>query len=194
MYTGNTPSFPPQFGGISVYPCVYREHVFKTESEKCEYGLSLCIQGTHTVKGKGGATRRFIPVYTGNTETINGLPAEGTVYPCVYREHRYSELAQRRHPGLSLCIQGTLLLIFKICVRARFIPVYTGNTCRLRHYARPNAVYPCVYREHFNTLKHSENPSGLSLCIQGTRVAVYKWVYVLRFIPVYTGNTQLKFL
>ena len=54
---------------------------------------------------------------------------------------------------------------------------------------RAIAVYPCVYREHpIDRVKNGEI-TGLSLCIQGTRINRERFGNILRFIPVYTGNT-----
>ena len=34
-------------------------------------------------------------------------------------------------------------------------------------------IYPCVYREHGMLRPQFNNPTGLSLCVQGTRLALY---------------------
>ena len=95
------------------------------------------------------------------------------VYPCAYREHSLSDINPVAIVGLSLCIQGTCLIMFNASDSVRFIPVHTGNilvigTVRLRL-----PVYPCAYREHifFQFINFSIN--GLSLCIQGTCSARY---------------------
>ena len=87
MYTGNTFNFLLTIAIESVYPCVYREH----NEPQCKHanatGLSLCIQGTQRDYKIYYRIKRFIPVYTGNTQS--GLEFDGryAVYPCVYREH-----------------------------------------------------------------------------------------------------------
>ena len=67
--------------------------------------------------------------------------------------------------------------------------MYTGNTSHWYRRSTSPAVYPCVYREHFFSVLNDPSGSGLSLCIQGTLLAVLRFEYWLRFIPVYTGNT-----
>ena len=67
-------------------------------------------------------------MYTGNTQVGQFGRLEVAVYPCVYREHGLSLVIGLPFNGLSLCIQGTLLLINLLASQARFIPVYTGNT------------------------------------------------------------------
>ena len=52
-------------------------------------------------------------------------------------------------------------------------------------------VYPCVYREHKNSIRPPKMYPGLSLCIQGTRYGRIDSEIAERFIPVYTGNTLL---
>ena len=90
------------------------------------------------------------------------------VYPCVYREHVWFLRQQMKYDGLSLCIQGTFVKCPPVFLISRFIPVYTGNIAKFLIDRLNSAVYPCVYREHFNIdiiiLVHP----GLSLCIQGT--------------------------
>ena len=67
--------------------------------------------------------------------------------------------------------------------------MYTGNTLRLNPYLDYNSVYPCVYREHLGDINNWESWDGLSLCIQGTRSRTINLRHIIRFIPVYTGNT-----
>ena len=113
---------------------------------------------------------RFIPVYTGNTHFCN--------------------FSKSNTPGLSLCIQGTPGYWFAQFQHWRFIPVYTGNTARWAFKLCKLAVYPCVYREHKYMLYAIPALSGLSLCIQGTRINCPHTPRAPRFIPVYTGNTR----
>ena len=149
MYTGNTidSSFPIFFR--SVYPCVYREHGIRCVFLLLFGGLSLCIQGTLNYKTLSIISKRFIPVYTGNTGFYFIGVKISPVYPCVYREH------------FDLAIYGS--------VTVRFIPVYTGNTNNEPYIGKKTTVYPCVYREHRKKIKENKLKSGLSLCIQGTR-------------------------
>ena len=108
-------------------------------------------------------------MYTGNTIFIIIKLLQKPVYPCVYREHFSADNEFGAEVGLSLCIQGTPGSGSGEIIHVRFIPVYTGNTFinMLRKF--PTPVYPCVYREHGQSLETSWCTS--------------------RFIPVYTGNT-----
>ena len=66
--------------------------------------------------------------------------------------------------------------------------MYTGNTHAIHSRNPCVAVYPCVYREHSHPDEIVNPLSGLSLCIQGTRlVGLYQPAY-RRFIPVHTGD------
>ena len=52
-------------------------------------------------------------------------------------------------------------------------------------------VYPCAYREHRVDRVDSiiaMTATGLSLCIQGTCLNYWDILFVIRFIPVHTGN------
>ena len=94
--------------------------------------------------------------------------------------------------GLSLCVQGTLVVNNCVFVYFRFIPVCTGNTLDrfLAQQYRP--VYPCVYREHLLKSFFKPRIGGLSLCVQGTQQVVNTQGELVRFIPVCTGNTMFS--
>ena len=150
MHTGNIEFDLGLICHDSVYPCAYREHIFFSSYIINIHGLSLCIQGTYERTINRDKGFRFIPVHTGNIFVIGTVRFRRPVYPCAYREHQSWLLSNPLTIGLSLCIQGTLLLTFQIIYKCRFIPVHTGNI-------RPNAsimaqiaVYPCAYREHTN--------------------------------------------
>ena len=147
MYTGNS-AFRNSSGiPCSVYPCVYRELSLCSPVNNIFCGLSLCIQGTRWTAPWGDESRRFIPVYTGNSCREEILRSMLTVYPCVYRE-LISCLTKRNSIfGLSLCIQGTPVEINNRLQWIRFIPVYTGNSFRTSALWWTVSVYPCVYRE-----------------------------------------------
>ena len=51
---------------LSVYPCVYREHIRRIKHIVLKVGLSLCVQGTLEQEYKQVQADRFIPVCTGN--------------------------------------------------------------------------------------------------------------------------------
>ena len=149
VYTGNTRHRLVFRNYCPVYPCVYREHVVKFHCGRWRCGLSLCIQGTQSVKRGTSQTARFIPVYTGNTALVLASTTRSPVYPCVYREHPHGLVNAQYVTGLSLCIQVTLVKVNLNLNFHRFIPVYTGNTYNIFRFSNAPSVYPCVYREHF---------------------------------------------
>ena len=127
VYTGNIWCTMNSPISITVYPCVYREHIFFVIFPNNLAGLSLCIQGTYLEEATRSLILRFIPVYTGNIRGVACSPLCVPVYPCVYREHQalmWFEIVGR---GLSLCIQGTCGETWIWNQTDRFIPVYTGN-------------------------------------------------------------------
>ena len=149
MYTGNTTVTTQIISAVAVYPCVYREHSSMSVCGLIASGLSLCIQGTRLSNEIGDAYHRFIPVYTGNTNSLLFCYLTLTVYPCVYREHGIPLSCRIFSNGLSLCIQGTR---------------QNKTISNVRR-----SVYPCVYREHLLQRLFCLVVFGLSLCIQGTR-------------------------
>ena len=174
----------------SVYPCVYREHFGVELISWTHCGLSLCVQGTLVTNQTAAPRVRFIPVCTGNTSAVVGINWAKPVYPCVYREHWLIWVKPKTVHGLSLCVQGTLLLFRFYWEGTRFIPVCTGNTSRRTGLTWAEAVYPCVYREHSIEIVETVQGTGLSLCVQGTHVMTFSYSFFIRFIPVCTGNTD----
>ena len=108
----------------------------------------------------------------------------GNTHPTVTAWNVYS--------GLSLCIQGTCTKTTLYELFRRFIPVYTGNISSIDSYKTISTVYPCVYREHLQGETDEVERRGLSLCIQGTSIRVLISMFWGRFIPVYTGNIDVK--
>ena len=107
----------------------------------------------------------------------------------MYREHCSSPYSIPHDSDLSLCIQGTRLLVVRDIRYHRFIPVHTGNTICWLNLQLTIAVYPCAYREHSNGAVKKTGDTGLSLCIQGTPQPTESPILAIRFIPVHTGNT-----
>ena len=107
VHTGNTRIGLFRQSTRSVYPCAYREHKYMGARSDTNRGLSLCIQGTQRAECDFLYGARFIPVYTGNPQSIQGVFSLSTVYPCVYREPRIKFHHDHVTNGLSLCIQGT---------------------------------------------------------------------------------------
>ena len=107
VYTGNIPSSIFTKLKYSVYPCVYREHPSSGWTVSANSGLSLCIQGTLPAVHLLFLIVRFISVYTGNIMNSCIMRKNWPVYPCVYREHNYTQNLAVCQSGLSLCIQGT---------------------------------------------------------------------------------------
>ena len=105
---------------------------------------------------------------TGNIIAPYTVLIEQTVYPCVYREHFFIFDHTSRFIGLSLCVQGTCYNLTVYNSLSRFIPVCTGNIYLEPSYHELQAVYPCVYREHFGIGRYRAFTHGLSLCVQGT--------------------------
>ena len=87
VHTGNICYFLPLSVFSPVYPCAYREHFSTLGIRVNASGLSLCIQGTSTIKISLPKNFRFIPVHTGNIVIRVLFLTPKAVYPCAYREH-----------------------------------------------------------------------------------------------------------
>ena len=168
VHIGNMPIVIPATYCWPVYPCAYREHECKHSNRFSFAGLSLCIQGTLLILSYKSRLYRFIPVHTGNMQLLHLFFFLHPVYPCAYREHDYFCSLWYIFSGLSLCIQGTLYESAFHLLKRRFIPVHTGNILMFAERPAAFSVYPCAYREHNLFAVNNGNPTGLSLCIQGT--------------------------
>ena len=133
--------------------------------------------------------RRFIPVDTGNTNSLETVLLFPSVYPRGYGEHSLSDIDGGKYSGLSPWIRGTLHSLSRIFLLIRFIPVDTGNTNSFQLPSALAAVYPRGYGEHFMARVGCKRSRGLSPWIRGTRLMNPLFSSALRFIPVDTGNT-----
>ena len=133
-------------------------------------------------------------MYTGNSLDCVKIEQNFTVYPCAYRELQIMLPCMLVIIGLSLCIQGTLVLIVIITSNFRFIPVHTGNSLHVTGADTVLPVYPCAYRELQIDTQLILRYIGLSLCIQGTHSHCLTKYNHLRFIPVHTGNSNKSWL
>ena len=70
VHTGNIRNDRWRRHNFTVYPCAYREHIFRLIDTLDRCGLSLCIQGTWNESLQNHGNARFIPVHTGNIPII----------------------------------------------------------------------------------------------------------------------------
>ena len=150
-----------------------------------ENGLSLCVQGTRGLLNYQIYPIRFIPMCIGNTRRKAVFLHLKSVYPYVYREHFALESTAENINGLSLCVQGTLTSIRSLIFCNRFIPMCIGNTLPKQTHQLLAPVYPYVYREHGEMAIGPLGSSGLSLCVQGTR---------LPFLPFFFTSTVYPYV
>ena len=78
-----------------------------------------------------------------------------------------------------------------MCIKTniRYIPVPTGNSCSESYSINLITVYPCTYRELAPNLCFTSFRYGISLYLQGTRIAPAICLHLCRYIPVPTGNS-----
>ena len=111
-----------------------------------------------------------------------------SVHPRIYGEHSIRVAARIMNSGSSPYIRGTLLMQCRFGHPERFIPVYTGNIPRRKTVTSVTPVHPRIYGEHLHFAWRSFQKTGSSPYIRGTSPTVTDFVYIDRFIPVYTGN------
>ena len=156
----------------AVYPCTHRERCGLHRVVTSSPGISLYLQGTPAIKSRLPAIDRYIPVPTGNSNTLTWKLSISSVYPCTYRELFSTKILYVIVSGISLYLQGTLL------IPSSFLPSI--------------AVYPCTYRELRWRNGKTKNRNGISLYLQGTLIAAYCHFLSTRYIPVPTGNSVCK--
>ena len=96
----------------SVYPCTYRELKSLSALHRHLNGISLYLQGTHSLPPNHNSHRRYIPVPTGNSNTLLSFLNSKAVYPCTYRELCVFHVITISPSGISLYLQGTHILMY----------------------------------------------------------------------------------
>ena len=91
-------------------------------------GISLYLQGTQQLIAQFLGQYRYIPVPTGNSFHYREYHLLLTVYPCTYRELLIFTIDTPNGSGISLYLQGTLLVEEFYGMKFRYIPVPTGNS------------------------------------------------------------------
>ena len=129
-YTGNTrqPDGLPRHP--AVHPRVHGEHKQVERPHRTNTGSSPRTRGTRQRRPWRLTQRRFIPAYTGNTNTTIGYWCAATVHPRVHGEHAGWPIQPPCGAGSSPRTRGTLIHRIEAPVVNRFIPAYTGNTNR----------------------------------------------------------------
>ena len=94
--------------------------------------------------------------------------------------------------GISLYLQGTLDSLINNLFFIRYIPVPTGNSSDLLAPINFLTVYPCTYRELVVVAYFRFFDAGISLYLQGTPLPATLNVKGIRYIPVPTGNSDIK--
>ncbi len=132
MHMGNTSHYLSPIIFITVYPHAYGEHANTNQSGRVNLGLSPCIWGTLSSGMPSSARIRFIPMHMGNTDEIERVSTDKTVYPHAYGEHSNCHNVSFTPCGLSPCIWGTLFINPITFIHTRFIPMHMGNTKMMR--------------------------------------------------------------
>ena len=187
--TGNSTAIKYIEGLYTVYPCTYRELKTPFFTSACEAGISLYLQGTLALKTLALNRSRYIPVPTGNSKYHCASFLSSPVYPCTYRELILLASLISSFRGISLYLQGTRKKSLPKKWKTWYIPVPTGNSCKILRQRVFDAVYPCTYRELTAIFTICYCHIGISLYLQGTRYTSVCRSEQTRYIPVPTGNS-----
>ena len=133
---------------------------------------------------------RFIPAYTGNINTRQGVQAIGAVHPRIHGEHVGDVGDIYTVFGSSPHTRGTWYIVVGKQIPFRFIPAYTGNIQYRGRQHDTRSVHPRIHGEHPSSLSHNNNPGGSSPHTRGTLGDVARKPNHDRFIPAYTGNIR----
>src|SRR6266566_655373 len=94
-----------------------------------------------------------------------------------------------RAPGSSPHAWGTLFWSSTMGHFVRFIPTCVGNTSPVLLVLVKPAVHPHMRGEHAPTSLANAQVTGSSPHAWGTRLMIWIWVILMRFIPTCVGNT-----
>ena len=146
-YTGNSVSRPSRTHRTPVHPRVHGELGAILLSDDLPLGSSPRTRGTPAEEALGRGVGRFIPAYTGNSSFCARTIVARAVHPRVHGELAQITTAADLLSGSSPRTRGTLHANGREYERRRFIPAYTGNSCRAWSYTTPRPVHPRVHGE-----------------------------------------------
>ena len=186
---GNTTSRTRTIFGQPVHPRVCGEHVHAVHKLGPDFGSSPRVRGTRARQRRHRRLGRFIPACAGNTPSATGRNIPAPVHPRVCGEHVQCHGISFPVDGSSPRVRGTLLERGSDTDVRRFIPACAGNTARARKRYRRAAVHPRVCGEHRGERATSDEQTGSSPRVRGTRRGRRPAARATRFIPACAGNT-----
>ena len=128
MDTGNTVVRKYHRLAGAVHPRGYGKHISRLSTYDASIGSSPWIRETLITPSTLKVCARFIPVDTGNTNTVAVLSDQSSVHPRGYGKHPRISRTGRRLSGSSPWIRETHQPQPLLNRHYRFIPVDTGNT------------------------------------------------------------------
>ena len=157
-------------------------------------GSSPLTRGTRIDSGQNDRFNRFIPAYAGNSAQGKARNLLRSVHPRLRGELVKIQALTNFTAGSSPLTRGTQVVRRSVCVIARFIPAYAGNSNdHFRHsgisrfipaYAG-NSGFFC--RARLSLSVHPRLRGELGNAAEAISS-------VVRFIPAYAGNSRRQFV
>ena len=133
---------------------------------------------------------RFIPAWAGNSLRGYRPQTPRTVHPRVGGEQPAPIRHSAAYSGSSPRGRGTESLHHLLCVCARFIPAWAGNSVAFLGVLGGEAVHPRVGGEQAPSIVVEVMSGGSSPRGRGTGFHMVCHLAPRRFIPAWAGNSQ----
>ena len=153
-YTGNSWGVDIRTRRGTVHPRVHGELIPEHRNRVYPAGSSPRTRGTLVKQGVAWFKARFIPAYTGNSQSWSAKEKVGAVHPRVHGELSSRPTATGPSGGSSPRTRGTRSMTEPEIRKTRFIPAYTGNSMKSTTTASSLPVHPRVHGE----LDHRHEP------------------------------------
>ncbi len=175
----------------TVHPHASGEHVIVLPSAWIGFGSSPREWGTHGIRRRTPAHRRFIPTRVGNTSTLPLRKPRNSVHPHASGEHHHHTPTSSASFGSSPREWGTRRASSPFAVLCRFIPTRVGNTPGSQAMPQLRPVHPHASGEHSRLAASSFSFAGSSPREWGTLFRPPSKPTKRRFIPTRVGNTGI---
>ena len=150
--TGNTCAKLVVINQQAVHPRGHGEHSPLGKLALICGGSSPWARGTQQDRLVRRLTSRFIPVGTGNTQSLELYQLHCAVHPRGHGEHGLDPETTCSTDGSSPWARGTPHHYPTTIVKLRFIPVGTGNTVVITRSLKSGAVHPRGHGEHADSV------------------------------------------
>ena len=140
------------------------------------HGSSPLTRGTPVRGVADSGIVGLIPAHMGNTSRSVGHTGEGRTHPRTRGDHYPTSYWCCSCRGSSPLARGPYGIRGSRHEKPGLIPAHTGNTLRVRGYAKINQAHPHTRGEHRSALSVATRAYGSFPHTRGTLTTIVKWI------------------